>query len=30
MFGPDGQILRATATVKLKEAADLKVGRPRD
>jgi len=28
MFSPDGLVLRATATLKLKEAADLKVGKP--
>lgn len=27
MFSPDGQVLRATANVKLKEAANLKVGK---
>jgi hypothetical protein len=30
MFSPDGKVLRATATVKLKEAADLKVGKRTD
>jgi hypothetical protein len=28
MFSSDGQVLRATANVKLKQAADLKVGKP--
>jgi hypothetical protein len=30
MFAPDGRVLRATATVKLKEAADVKVGKRTD
>jgi hypothetical protein len=28
MFSPDGQVVRATVNVKLKEAGDLSVGRP--
>jgi hypothetical protein len=28
MFNPDGKVLRATANVKLKEAKNLKVGKP--
>jgi len=28
MFSPDGKVLRATANVKFKEAANLKVGKP--
>jgi hypothetical protein len=27
MFGPDGMVVRATANVKLKEAANLRVGK---
>jgi hypothetical protein len=30
MFAPDGKVLRATATVKLKEAANLRVGKRTD